>query len=479
VGERGIKVTSADYESLYKSLFDNNRDAIIFFNKTEIVNANQSALDLFEETYENLIGKHIYDYTKKKTEALKRAESRVNGKPEFFNTEIHVKSGEKVLEVSATPVQFKDITSYTIVRDVTERNKTEQRYRNIFDHSADMIVVTNDSGVVFINPSGVKYLGLESQDEILGKREENIIHPDYVGLTTKYAEERRAGEEAPNVYRVKIIKKDGTIRDVELNASFILWDGVPSSLVMVRDIGEQFEYDKKLEALHRYASMLEQINTVEELAQSFVEAARDILNYDRVNFNHIEGGYSHILASNPVLKIGKGPLNGRGITVRAARTKKPQLIQDVTLDPDYYDVPSFADSPTMSEYAVPIIVKGETRAVLNIERANKNAFTENDQKLITTMADHIASTLNRLHYQQRLEALYKYGAEIGKSTTILKVAEITWNVIQRIFDAPIGSVGIVEGEHIHHIIGGRVDAKPQRTRGLRKGDKGEEIPANL
>ena len=235
-----------NYEALYRSLYQQNRDAVIYFNKTTIIDANQAALDLFEATIDEFIGKEIYDYTGDRAQALERAEKRLHGIPESYNSEIQTGSGLKEIEVVSTPVNAVGVTSYSIIRDVTEKNQLERRYKEIFEQSADLILITNASGVVFINPSGLEYLGLSSEDEIIGKSTLNFIHPDYRDMATLYAALRRAGGNPPDQYRSKMVRKDGEELDVEFKASYIDWGGVPSSITIVRDMRDQVKLEEEL-----------------------------------------------------------------------------------------------------------------------------------------------------------------------------------------------------------------------------------------
>ncbi|MBD3172490.1 PAS domain S-box protein, partial [Candidatus Bathyarchaeota archaeon] len=234
------------HESLYESLFKNNRDAVIFFNETTIVDANKSALDLFEVDPDEFIGHEIYEFTLDKEKANKRAERRLQGVSESFTTEIRTPKGVKELEVSSTAVNIENITSYSIIRDITERKNLEQRFRVVFEHSRDLIFITSKDAVEFINPRGVEYLGYSSSTEIIGKHPTELIHPDYRELATRHATMRRSGGTPPNQYRAKMITKNGVAKPVEFNASFIEWGGKPGSLTIARDISKQVELEEEL-----------------------------------------------------------------------------------------------------------------------------------------------------------------------------------------------------------------------------------------
>lgn len=233
-----------NYETLYRSLYEKSRDAVIYLEDTTILDANNAAFDLFEVNPNELIGKDIQEFIgDQKQDHTKKALGEDSG---VYTPEIKTKSDQKHIEITSIDVNLKDLSSFLVVRDITEITRLEHQYRAIFEKSADLIFITNESGVVFINPNGLKYLGLSSTDEIIGNSTINFIHPDYRNLATLYAALRRAGGNPPSQYRSKMIRKDGTVLDVEFNASYIDWEGVSSSLTIVRDIGEQVKLEDEL-----------------------------------------------------------------------------------------------------------------------------------------------------------------------------------------------------------------------------------------
>ena len=109
----------------------------------------------------------------------------------------------------------------------------------------------------------------------------------------------------------------------------------------------------------------------------------------------------------------------QGITGRVARTGIPALVPDVTQDPDYVE----AEPGTRSELAVPMKIENRVIGVLNAESPRLNAFTEEDLRLMTTLAGHLAVILEnaRLYREtaQRLRevtTLYEFARRM--STTL-------------------------------------------------------------
>ncbi|MFW6109491.1 MAG: GAF domain-containing protein, partial [archaeon] len=134
----------------------------------------------------------------------------------------------------------------------------EPEYKTIVEKSPDLIFITNESGVLYINPSGVEYLGYRKKEEILGRPALDFIHPDSHEVTTKYAQQRRVGGNPPSQYRAKLLGKDGKALDAELHASRILWNNEPASLTIARDISEQVQLEEELqESNERLAGFME------------------------------------------------------------------------------------------------------------------------------------------------------------------------------------------------------------------------------
>lgn len=127
--------------------------------------------------------------------------------------------------------------------------------------------------------------------------------------------------------------------------------------------------------------------------------------------------FGHYGFSEPAISV---PLAiHQGITGRVARTGIPALVPDVTQDPDYVEV----EPGTRSELAVPMKIGNRIIGVLNAESPRLNAFTEEDLRLMSILAGHLAVILEnaRLYREtaQRLRevtTLYEFARRM--STTL-------------------------------------------------------------
>ncbi len=90
----------------------------------------------------------------------------------------------------------------------------------------------------------------------------------------------------------------------------------------------------------------------------------------------------------------------QGITGLAAREQQPILVRDVTAEPHY-----IARSPnTRSEMAAPLIAGEQVIGVVNVESLQPGAFTEEDLRLLATLAGQLAVIFEKACLDAELEA---------------------------------------------------------------------------
>ena len=95
------------------------------------------------------------------------------------------------------------------------------------------------------------------------------------------------------------------------------------------------------------------------------------------------------------LKTQDVPL-GKGITGAVARSGTPQRIGNVRRVPEYIDM----DDRTISEISVPIKIKERVLGVINAESTKRDAFTEDDERLLVTLAGQLATAIEQLRTAQ-------------------------------------------------------------------------------
>ncbi len=123
--------------------------------------------------------------------------------------------------------------------------ESEERYRTLVEESFDGIFIQRGLKIIFANHRLHEMLGYR-EGELEGLDHWLVYHPDYQGLTRERAQARMRGEPVPSQYEVKLLRKDGSSFDGEINAKVIGFSGEPGIQVWVRDITERKQAEEIL-----------------------------------------------------------------------------------------------------------------------------------------------------------------------------------------------------------------------------------------
>ena len=273
-GERKSNLAEKIWEAQqnFENVLNNSADAIIICDISgTIMMANNAFSQMLDYNQEEVIGKHVVEFTafEEGTYITSTGEKVIideeyvtytaSRSAELFEKgsvsrwESHLVKKDKVhIPVEITMSVLKDMDgerrgSLIILRDTTERKKTEGETKNardflenIFKTSVDGIMVTNKGVVTMVNEAIEKMTGY-SKKEIIGKHTfelspgEKVYQKKGEELVEKLFEEGTVvGEE------MTWLKKDGSLINIEMNAAILKDDkGNITSVSGIRDITER------------------------------------------------------------------------------------------------------------------------------------------------------------------------------------------------------------------------------------------------
>ena len=391
-----------------------------------IVFANKKRAELSgHENEVDIIGKntHLFLYEDDIAKIDELTLKREQGKEIAERQEFRMKRLDgSIMHIEAfySPIHFdgRDAGLH-ILNDITERKNAEEnlkqsveRYRTLFQTSPiGILIVDLEGNVIDINPELTRMLGW-TKDDMTNIKLNELISDDPDGL--KKAQEAintliSGGKAEP--FQVRTQNKIGGWHWIEIHASPLIQQGEDLFIqALLKDVTgqrtlekEAIDYRKKLEALNHNTVNLASATSIEEVAKHTTETVTKVLGFNIASFAVIEEKLLKYL-----IRIGaedhnlEMPLSGPGVTVRSVKTKKTQNIGDVTKDPDYF-LPEDMIDVRLSELCVPIIMDDEVLGILNIESLKRNAFSQDDQKLVEIVAQHAASALSRLEQYRKLE----------------------------------------------------------------------------
>jgi PAS domain S-box-containing protein len=335
---------------------------------------------------------------------------------------------------------------------------SEERYRTLVENLPDAISVTRGTEIVYANPKRAELVGLSDLSELIGSDVLKNVVPEEREAILRRMRSRERGEDVPSRHEFRMQRADGSIRDVVDYTSPILYEGQNAVQHILRDVTEQVQYEKKLEALHTHAVELESAVDMETISESTLEAIEYALGFSIATFAIVDDGNLRFIRGRglPRWEVFCLPLDGPGTTIRAVRTGETQLVSDTRMDPDFVTGPEKGFLDILSELDVPIKVKNEVVVIISIVSAHPNAFNEQDEKLLEILAGHVASAIRGLHeqterrrYEERLETLHRHVYELGMATNIDDVTAATFRAVQQTLGYDRGSFGVVEDNFIY------------------------------
>ncbi len=146
------------------------------------------------------------------------------------------------------------LKSIELEREMNERKQvekelreSEEKYRNIFEHSPAGIVIHQGKKVLFVNPAMVQMLGYESADEVVRRPILEFIHPDYHEFAQKNSKLvlSRKGK-LGKLSETKLICKDGSPLDVTEIAQSITYNGKPAIQAYILNNTERKQAEEAL-----------------------------------------------------------------------------------------------------------------------------------------------------------------------------------------------------------------------------------------
>jgi diguanylate cyclase (GGDEF)-like protein/PAS domain S-box-containing protein len=128
--------------------------------------------------------------------------------------------------------------------------ESENRFRQLIDGSPDMIILHSEGWIDLVNPAGVRMLGADGVDSVIGSSFTSLWDGDGVRPSTTGLRGAGIGESADSARVLGLRRINGGRVDVEMTESLVLLDGRIHVQCVIRDITETV---RAREALHRLA----------------------------------------------------------------------------------------------------------------------------------------------------------------------------------------------------------------------------------
>ena len=129
-----------------------------------------------------------------------------------------------------------DISDF--VRAQEALKESEEKYRLVVENANDAIFIAQDGMIKFPNRTAILLSGY-SEEELTSVPYLSYIDDDDKDMVSGMHWKRLQGQDVPDIYSFRIIKKSGEIVWVEARAVLVAWEGSPATLSFLRDITVQ------------------------------------------------------------------------------------------------------------------------------------------------------------------------------------------------------------------------------------------------
>jgi PAS domain S-box-containing protein len=395
---------------------------------------NRQAETVFGWTREEVIGRRISETVI--PSAARDAHERglahylATGEGPVLNRRIEVTAlrrdgTEFPAELAITPTRMAGVTVFTaFLRDITERvraedirRQSEESFRLLFAGNPAAMWVYDVATLRFleVNGAAIKHYGY-SRDEFLRMRLTDIRPPEEVPRLEAFVAELTATT-ADSVPRQsgtwKHRLKDGRIRDVDVVADTIEFEGRRAAFVVVTDVTELRQtqaslakFTARLEMLHEIDRAIIALEEPAAIAEAVLWRLRDLLEVPRaiVNLFDLEAGEAEWLAAVGRRRIHLGPGVRFPITlmgdVEALRKGHLQVI-DVRSLPESAQTQALLASGVYTYMVVPMIAGGDLIGAISFGGA-PGEFPPDQISIAQEVAAQLAIAIAQARLRERV-----------------------------------------------------------------------------
>jgi len=455
------------------------------------VDVNESFLQTFELSRTEVIGRtplEIGMLTPQAYAALNEAQ-RATGGLRGVEAQASTSSGEiKTILLSSRPMEVRgEPCLISTLIDISPRRRVEQslreseaRYRNILEAAPVGIAIHQGGRIEFINPAGLRILGAESSEQLIGKSILELFHPASRETAADRIRRMMGGERGIYPVEDRYVRLDGSVVDVEVMATPLTYNGKPAVQVIVADISGEKRYRDELARLNTELEERVRNRTAElEAANRELEAFSYSVSHDlRAPLRAVDG-YTQLLLEEYHSRLDE---EGRRIC---------RIISDSSRDMGRLidDLLAFSRVGRSTLQSVPVDMRTMARSIFfelaNAEQRERIAFTVGplphamgDPTLLRQVWTNLLSNAIKFSSRQASPAI-DVSAEEQEGETVYHVRDNgvgfdmryvgkLFGVFQRLHSAKEfegTGVGLAIVQRVVHRHGGRVWAEGEPRKG--------------
>ena len=246
-------------EARFRALMESAPDALVISSSDGLIElTNLQAERLFGYSRAEMIGRPVEILIPRDLQSDYRRDSE-----EFFRGEVQHEMGVGLdlrarrkdgtdipVEISFSPLEGPNGISMTAaIRDISERRKSEIRFRALLESAPDAMVIVNDDGVIELTNLQTEKLFGYSRAELVGQPVEMLVPPEMRGGHSEHRQRFFASSKPRQMgagLDLQAQRKDGSLFPVEISLSPL--DGLEgvSVTAAIRDVSDRMLAQKLL-----------------------------------------------------------------------------------------------------------------------------------------------------------------------------------------------------------------------------------------
>ncbi|GMU25013.1 MAG: hypothetical protein AMXMBFR13_50840 [Phycisphaerae bacterium] len=139
-----------------------------------------------------------------------------------------------------------DLLFFDLKQKTESLRQSEERYRTLVEMSTVPIVVQVGDACRYGNRAAALLLGLEDEAQIINRRTSDLVHPEDREATTRFIDSLTNGKVPTPVFEARLVRPDGQIREVEVTAGRVIYEGSAAIQVMLHDITQRKQAEREL-----------------------------------------------------------------------------------------------------------------------------------------------------------------------------------------------------------------------------------------
>jgi PAS domain S-box-containing protein len=112
---------------------------------------------------------------------------------------------------------------------------SEERYRHLIEWLPEGIIVYRQGGIVYVNPAGIRFLGADRRENLIGRDIIDMIDPEWQAIFRERVGQAALGAQM-NIDKVRLTRQDASNIDVGMSLGAVFWDKGTAVQIVMRNV---------------------------------------------------------------------------------------------------------------------------------------------------------------------------------------------------------------------------------------------------